>query len=122
MRVSFFFGDSQGHAQSLCSPAAVDMHTAQHLLEIYLCGALMIGRTVILSTRHLSLCLPRASYLVKLASVKVEWQGSLRDIRNNAQLEAIIKAEEIKPEDQFSPTQSPGVDVSATREPVHSSR
>lgn len=88
------------------------MHTAQHLLENYLCGALMNGRTVILATHHLSLCLPKAAYLVKLAYGNVDWQGNVRDVQNSTQLvDATVAAEDVKPIDQLSPIHSPGAEA-----------
>ena len=46
--------------------SAVDVHTQQHMCQHALGGMLVRGRTCILVTHHLDLCLPYASYLVVL--------------------------------------------------------
>lgn len=46
--------------------SAVDVHTRQHMCQHALSGALAHGRTCILVTHHLDLCLPYASYIVVL--------------------------------------------------------
>ncbi|TFK77428.1 P-loop containing nucleoside triphosphate hydrolase protein [Pluteus cervinus] len=51
--------------------AAVDMHTAQHLVTECLQGKLLQGRTVILVTHHVGLCLPAAAQLVELGNGQV---------------------------------------------------
>lgn len=81
--------------QHFPSLAAVDMHTARHLLENYLCGSLMRDRTVILATHHLSLCLPSATYLVKLANGKIAWQGNVGNVQNSNQLEAMVPIKDV---------------------------
>ncbi|KAM0755443.1 P-loop containing nucleoside triphosphate hydrolase protein [Meredithblackwellia eburnea MCA 4105] len=47
--------------------SAVDHHTAKHIYEELFTGPLMKGRTLILVTHHMSLCLPTARYLVALS-------------------------------------------------------
>ena len=46
--------------------SAVDVHTRQHMCQHALTGPLARGRTCILVTHHLDLCLPYASYIVVL--------------------------------------------------------
>jgi ABC-type multidrug transport system fused ATPase/permease subunit len=46
--------------------SAVDAHTAQFIFEECLTGSLLRGRTVVLVTHHVGLCLPGADYLVML--------------------------------------------------------
>ncbi|KAI1177406.1 hypothetical protein F4777DRAFT_204213 [Nemania sp. FL0916] len=46
--------------------SAVDVHTARHLLEHALTGPLAEGRTRVLATYRVDLCLTRAAYLVTL--------------------------------------------------------
>ncbi|KAG6817910.1 hypothetical protein H0H87_012378 [Tephrocybe sp. NHM501043] len=75
--------------------AAVDMHTAQHLLSKCLAGPLARDRTVILVTHHISLCLPAASYLVELTQGKVIRQGSIQDLKDQDLLNAVIDKEDI---------------------------
>jgi ABC-type multidrug transport system fused ATPase/permease subunit len=46
--------------------SAVDVHTAKHLYEFALTGTLALGRTRILATYQVELCLSKAAYLVTL--------------------------------------------------------
>ncbi|KAI9496002.1 hypothetical protein BDB00DRAFT_811355 [Zychaea mexicana] len=55
--------------------SAVDAHTAKHLYEHCLTGELMHGRTIILVTHHVGLCLKSASYIVALKDGKVAGAG-----------------------------------------------
>ncbi|EMD33950.1 hypothetical protein CERSUDRAFT_117480 [Gelatoporia subvermispora B] len=75
--------------------AAVDMHTAQHLVKNALSGELARDRTIILVTHHISLCLPLASYLVELASGHLIRHGSVEELRRQGQLDQIVEAEDI---------------------------
>ena len=52
--------------------AAVDMHTAQHLLRHALSGPLAKDRTIVLVTHHITLCLPAATYLLELNATSAE--------------------------------------------------
>ncbi|KAI0091009.1 pleiotropic drug resistance ABC transporter [Irpex rosettiformis] len=74
--------------------AAVDMHTAQHLVKYALSGLLAAGRTIILVTHHITLCLPIASYLVELFDGKVTHEGSIQDLRGRGLLQDIVEAED----------------------------
>ncbi|CAL1717117.1 unnamed protein product [Somion occarium] len=80
--------------------AAVDMHTAQHLIKNALSGPLAEGRTIVLVTHHISLCLPYATYLVELSNGRVLRQGSVRDLESRGQLEEFVATENI-PEDEM---------------------
>lgn len=73
--------------------AAVDMHTAQHIVENCLSGGLAKDRTIILVTHHITLCLPIASHLVELQSGKILHQGSIQELRGSGILEAVISLE-----------------------------
>lgn len=44
--------------------SAVDAHTARHIYDQCLKGPLLVGRTIILVSHHVHLCLPGASYVV----------------------------------------------------------
>jgi ABC-type multidrug transport system fused ATPase/permease subunit len=70
--------------------AAVDMHTARHLVEECLGGPLMKGRTVILVTHHVKMCLPSASYIIELNTGNIERQGRVKDLQQNGVLDAIL--------------------------------
>jgi ABC-type multidrug transport system ATPase subunit len=74
--------------------AAVDMHTAEHLVTKCLGGELARNRTVILVTHHVTLCLPIASYLLRLDQGKVLYQGTIPELESKGVLMNIIDAEE----------------------------
>jgi len=77
-------------ARALYSPAkyllcddvlsAVDAHTAKHLYTHCLKGKLMQGRTVILVTHAVSLCLPGAAFAVALQDGRVAAAGKPADV------------------------------------------
>ena len=52
--------------------SAVDAHTAQFIFKECLQGSLLRGRTVVLVTHHVGLCLPGADFLVSLNHGRVE--------------------------------------------------
>ncbi len=55
--------------------SAVDSETAKHLFERCILGPLMKGRTCILVTHNIALCVPRSDYVVTLINGKVIAQG-----------------------------------------------
>ncbi|KAH8120041.1 P-loop containing nucleoside triphosphate hydrolase protein [Phellopilus nigrolimitatus] len=73
--------------------AAVDMHTAQHIVEHCFRGDLMRGRTVILVTHHLSLCLSSASFIVELSGGQVIRQELVKDPQASGQPKTVIDVE-----------------------------
>jgi len=77
--------------------AAVDMHTAQHLVAT-LSGPLCKGRTIILVTHHISLCLPVSSFLVELFQGSARRFGSIEELRKNGYLKEVIEREDLVPE------------------------
>ena len=56
--------------------SAVDSHTAKYILALCVMGPLMFGRTCILVTHNLALCVPRTLFVVALTNGKVAAQGS----------------------------------------------
>lgn len=52
--------------------SAVDAHVGKNMVNNALTGELTDGRTRILATHHADLCLPKASYLIRLHEGKVE--------------------------------------------------
>ncbi|KAL6712798.1 Transporter of the ATP-binding cassette (ABC) [Lecanora helva] len=60
--------------------SAVDSHTAKHIFEHCIMGPLMFGRTCILVTHNLALCVPRSHYVVALSNGKIATQGSPDEI------------------------------------------
>lgn len=55
--------------------SAVDSETAKHLFERCILGPLMKGRTCILVTHNISLCVPQSHFVVALINGKVVAQG-----------------------------------------------
>ncbi|KAF2106775.1 hypothetical protein BDV96DRAFT_693888 [Lophiotrema nucula] len=60
--------------------SAVDSHTAKWIFDKALMGPLMIGRTCILVTHNVSLCLPEAQFAVVLDNGRVTAQGTAQDV------------------------------------------
>lgn len=56
--------------------SAVDSHTAKHIFELCITGPLMLGRTCILVTHNIALCVPRSHHVVALLNGKISAQGS----------------------------------------------
>lgn len=73
------------------------MHTARHLFEHCLSrdAPLIRGRTVILVTHHVSLCLPATAYLVELDRGRVLRQGTVEELRQKGHLAQVIEHEDI---------------------------
>ncbi|PYI09219.1 ABC transporter family protein [Aspergillus sclerotiicarbonarius CBS 121057] len=61
--------------------SSIDSHTAQHLYQYALTGRLVEGRTRILATYHLELCLPRAEYVVALDAGGLRYAGPRKNLR-----------------------------------------
>ncbi|PPQ69785.1 hypothetical protein CVT26_014173 [Gymnopilus dilepis] len=74
--------------------AAVDMHTAQHLVSNCLAGDLARDRTIILVTHHITLCLPVASYLVELEKGKIAHQGTIPELEAKGLLRKVVETED----------------------------
>ena len=77
------------------------MHTAQHLVSA-LSGPLCKGRTIILVTHHISLCLPISSFLVELFQGSVRRFGSIDELRKSGYLKEVIDREDLQP-DAYKP-------------------
>jgi energy-coupling factor transporter ATP-binding protein EcfA2 len=84
------------------------MHTAAHLLEHALSGELAQGRTVILVTHHVRLCLAHAAYVVELGDGQIQRAGTPNELDYLGLLEAVIEDEDLVEEAQvgtIEPTQ-----------------
>ena len=66
--------------------SAVDSHTAKHIFEQCIMGPLMFGRTCILVTHNIALCVPRSRHVVALQNGKVSAQGSPEDVLSTGAL------------------------------------
>jgi ABC-type multidrug transport system fused ATPase/permease subunit len=74
--------------------SALDAHVGKEIYENALMGELSEGRTRILVTHHVSLCLPRAKYAVRLgAHGTLEHAGLTEHLRETGSLVDILKAE-----------------------------
>ncbi|KAG9127282.1 hypothetical protein FRC07_015040 [Ceratobasidium sp. 392] len=107
--------------------AAVDMHTARHLVEQCLSGPLMRGRTIILVTHHVRMCLSAASYLVEIGNGRVVRQGTIGELRRQGQLSEILQSEDEMIEDdsktaedltETAPSNTNEADIDAENEEV----
>lgn len=70
------------------------MHTAQHIVAQCLSGKLVSGRTVLLVTHHVSLCLPIASHLLELSHGAVVRSDSVQTLKETGALEQVIQDED----------------------------
>lgn len=105
--------DSLAH---LISPrlAAVDMHTARHIVENCFVGDLAKGRTIILVTHHVSACLKTAHKLVEMANGRVMREGTIADLQNSGQLKTVIETEDDTKEAESGQPKQNEADAAAT--------
>lgn len=82
--------------------SAVDAHVGSHLFENALTGELCQGRTRILVTHHVGLCLPKTRYLVLLEDGRATHVGSVDRLRKQGVLSDFLvhDATELLQEDQ----------------------
>ncbi|KAL8792069.1 MAG: hypothetical protein Q9195_005324 [Heterodermia aff. obscurata] len=97
--------------------SAVDTHVGRHILDHALTSAVAEGRTCILATHNLQLCLPKSNFIVMLSEGAVEYAGSPKD---SPQSSAWIPAEEENRADSnqslsSTPTRSPLVETDLRR-------
>jgi ABC-type multidrug transport system fused ATPase/permease subunit len=72
--------------------SALDAHVGKHIYDNALLGELAEGRTRILATHHVSLCLPRAEYAVCLSTNgTLEYAGLVEELRQTGSFEDILK-------------------------------
>ncbi|KAI0775079.1 P-loop containing nucleoside triphosphate hydrolase protein [Trametes elegans] len=91
--------------------AAVDLHTAQHIVKRALSGDLARGRTIILVTHHISLCLPISAYLVELCAGSVLRHGSSTGLREHGELARLVEAEDVPEEDKTESSSATATNV-----------
>ncbi|KAJ7147015.1 multidrug resistance-associated ABC transporter, partial [Mycena epipterygia] len=72
--------------------SAVDAHTAHHLYHSCLKGELMQGRTVILVSHHVQLCVPGAGYVVALDNGRVQFQGARDQFQSSAVMAGLVQS------------------------------
>ncbi|KAG1754951.1 P-loop containing nucleoside triphosphate hydrolase protein [Suillus paluster] len=91
--------------------AAVDMHTAQHIVQHCLSGELARDRTIILVTHHISLCLPIASYVVELSRGNVARAGDREKFQDIREPDVLNEVDDEETEVATSGTQTPDNDT-----------
>lgn len=74
--------------------SAVDAHVGRQLFEDALTGELGRGRTRILVTHHVGLCLPRTDYAVLLGSGTVEHAGPIEQLQQGGVLDTVLQEEQ----------------------------
>lgn len=74
--------------------SALDAHTGRHVYEHALTGELGQGRTRILVTHHVALCLPRTDYSVLLENGCVRYAGTIDELRKSNRLDDILREEQ----------------------------
>ncbi|KAJ1896684.1 hypothetical protein LPJ81_004690, partial [Coemansia sp. IMI 209127] len=74
--------------------SAVDAHTAKHILIECLSSksALMQGRTRVLVTHHVAMCLPYAQYMVMMREGRIVLKGAPADLQNQDSLAKALAA------------------------------
>ncbi|KAH9036170.1 ATP-binding cassette transporter [Lactarius pseudohatsudake] len=72
--------------------SAVDAHTAHHLYFECLKGDLMRGRTVILVSHHVQLCVPGASYIVALENGRVLYKGDRQGFQSSGVIDRLSQS------------------------------
>ena len=73
--------------------SAVDAHVGRHLYEEALTGELGSGRTRVLVTHHMELCLPSTAYAVVLSDGAVEHAGSVDELQRTGVVSQILRRE-----------------------------
>ncbi|TCD67258.1 hypothetical protein EIP91_000335 [Steccherinum ochraceum] len=84
--------------------SAVDAHTAHHLYFECLKGDLMRGRTIILVSHHVQLCVPGASYIVALDNGRVQFQGDREAFNKSGVLSTLSQSGATDPADGIQVT------------------
>ncbi|KAJ5631461.1 uncharacterized protein N7484_011561 [Penicillium longicatenatum] len=74
--------------------SALDAHTGRHVYEHALTGELGRGRTRVLVTHHVALCLPLTDYSVLLENGRVKYAGTIDDLRKSNHLDDILREEQ----------------------------
>ncbi|KAK2736230.1 hypothetical protein FQN57_000828 [Myotisia sp. PD_48] len=81
--------------------SALDAHTGRHLHVHALTGELCEGRTRILVTHHVGLCLPQADYSVHLHKGTIQHAGPVTELKQTGILTEILAEEENREEERM---------------------
>ncbi|KAJ6256886.1 hypothetical protein Dda_8756 [Drechslerella dactyloides] len=74
--------------------SAVDAHVGKEIFNKCLTGDIMKGRTRIVVTHHVQLCLPKTEYIIELRDGRVERAASVADLKRTGSLTKIIQQED----------------------------
>lgn len=74
--------------------SALDAHTGRYVYQNALTGELGKGRTRILVTHHVELCLPRTDYSILLENGLVKYAGTIDELRKSNHLDDILREEQ----------------------------
>lgn len=74
--------------------SALDTHVGRQLFEQALVGEMGKGRTRILVTHHVDLCLPKAKYMTLLGEGGVVYAGFVADLQRDGRLKTTLKQNE----------------------------
>lgn len=101
--------------------SALDAHIAKHVFEKCINGPLLSGRTRILVTHQVSLCLKTAKYVVALENGTIKHAGFVSDLKRTGSLEHIIFEEATKDvtqdaEDEVAIEQKGSVSTSSAKD------
>ncbi|KAJ2402173.1 hypothetical protein GGI23_000899 [Coemansia sp. RSA 2559] len=78
--------------------SAVDAHTAKHILMECLLSKtrLMQGRTRVLVTHHVEMCLPYAQYMVMIQGGRITLKGTPGELKNKSDLSLALQESETR--------------------------
>ncbi|KAI9486755.1 MAG: hypothetical protein EXX96DRAFT_550463 [Benjaminiella poitrasii] len=93
--------------------SAVDAHTSKHIYKKCIMGDLLKGRTIILVTHQVKLCLPGAKFLVKIENGNVLGYDTIENLKANGQLYRLIG-------DEFQDNEEIGEEIEDIIEPENS--
>lgn len=96
--------------------SAVDAHVGKHIFEQALTGELCQGRTRVLVTHHVSLCLPKTNYQVHLGEGRALHAGPMEDLQQTGDLHEILEeAEEDAVAEYEEPSDLPDLQQTSSR-------
>lgn len=103
--------------------SALDADTSHHVYEYGLTGSLAQGRTRILATHHIGLCMPRTDFCVVLSNGTATCSGSIQQLKQMESFSSYLSLERIDEGDSASQrSQSMRSDQDTLREAVLGSR
>ncbi|WEW59244.1 hypothetical protein PRK78_004713 [Emydomyces testavorans] len=102
--------------------SALDAHTGRHLHVHALNGELCQGRTRILVTHHVGLCLPQADYSVHLEHGVVQHAGPVAELRRTGSLADILAQPDNQEQEEIEETFEDEVEESNTLQKILSRR